>query len=64
VKGKERERLLELCALAANEPDHDRLMELVKEINDLFQSDERAEAIEKRTRQHNRPASPGSEKPS
>lgn len=55
--------MLELCALAANEPDHDRLMELVKEINDLFQADERAEAIEKRTRQHNRPASPGSEKP-
>jgi hypothetical protein len=48
MKSEERERLLELCALAANEPDHDRLMELVKEINDLFEADEKAEPIEKR----------------
>jgi hypothetical protein len=56
VKGKERERLLELCALAANEPDHDRLRELVKEINDLFEADERAAAIEKRLSHKNKPA--------
>ena len=39
VKGKARERLSELCSLAANELDHNPLMALVKEINDLFESD-------------------------
>jgi hypothetical protein len=58
VKGKERERLLELCALAANEPDHDRLMELVQEINELFEASERSEAT-KSASDRNKPAHPG-----
>jgi hypothetical protein len=38
VLGKERERFLELCGLAANEQDPHRLLELVKEINNLLEA--------------------------
>ena len=50
VKRKDTERLRKLCALAANEADHDRLIELLKKINDLFQADEKSQADEKRVR--------------
>ena len=35
-----KERWQELCALAANERDSDRLLALVKEINSLLEEDE------------------------
>ena len=38
--GKERERFLELCALAANEQDSRRLLELIREINNLLEAKE------------------------
>ncbi len=38
--GKERERFLELCGLAANEQDPHRLLELVREINNLLEAKE------------------------
>ena len=37
--GKERERFLELCGLAANEEDPDKLLELVREINNLLEAE-------------------------
>lgn len=37
---KERERFLELCALAANEQDSRRLLELIREINNLLEAKE------------------------
>jgi hypothetical protein len=40
VLGKERERFLELCGLAANEQDPQRLLELVREINNLLEAKE------------------------
>jgi hypothetical protein len=40
VLGKERERFLELCGLATNEQDPHRLLELVKEINNLLEAKE------------------------
>jgi hypothetical protein len=40
VLGKERERFLELCGLAANEEDPYRLLELVREINNLLEAKE------------------------
>jgi hypothetical protein len=53
VLGKERERFLELCGLAANEQDPQRLLELVREINNLL------EAKEERLKQRRRsPESP------
>ena len=35
---KERERFLELCALATNEQDPQRLLELVREINNILEA--------------------------
>jgi len=40
VLGKEKERFLELCGLAANEQDSHRLLELVREINNLLEAKE------------------------
>jgi hypothetical protein len=52
VLGKERERFLELCGLAANEEDPQRLLELVREINNLL------EAKEERLKQRRSTATP------
>jgi hypothetical protein len=41
VPGKERERLMELCALAAQEQDHSKLLALVKEITTLLETRDR-----------------------
>jgi hypothetical protein len=38
VRGKEKERWEELCGLAANEQDHEKLLELVQEINRLMEA--------------------------
>ena len=54
VLGKERERFLELCGLAANEQDPHRLLELVREINNLL------EAKEERLKQRGLPDNPTS----
>jgi hypothetical protein len=40
VKGERSERWHELCSLAAQEQDPDRLMELVREINALLEEKE------------------------
>jgi hypothetical protein len=40
MHGEVRERWMELCAQAASEQDPERLMELVKEINDLLEEKE------------------------
>jgi hypothetical protein len=53
VLGKERERFLELCGLATNEQDPNRLLELVREINDIL------EAKEERLKQRKTPNPPG-----
>jgi hypothetical protein len=52
VLGEERERFLELCGLAANEEDPHRLLEFVREINNLL------EAKEERLKQRRSPDSP------
>jgi hypothetical protein len=52
VLGKERERFLELCGLAANEQDPQRLLELVREINNFL------EAKEERLKQRGLPNRP------
>ena len=49
---KERERFLELCALATNEQDPQRLLELVREINNIL------EAKGERLQQRNLPNTP------
>lgn len=36
MQAHEREKWQELCELAANEHDHDRLIDLAKQINDLL----------------------------
>jgi len=38
VLAKERERFLELCTLATNEQDPQRLLELVREINNILEA--------------------------
>jgi hypothetical protein len=38
MRGKEKERWEELCELAANEQDHEKLLELVQEINRLMEA--------------------------
>jgi len=38
VLAKERERFLELCTLATNEQDPERLLELVREINNILEA--------------------------
>jgi hypothetical protein len=53
VLGKERERFLTLCGLAANEQDPHRLLELVREINNLLEAKE-----ERLKRQQGLPDSP------
>jgi len=40
VKGENRERWQQLCAQAADEQDHNRLMELVREITRLLDEKE------------------------
>ena len=40
MRGKTRERWQELCAQAADEQDPERLMELVREINQLLEEKE------------------------
>jgi hypothetical protein len=40
MKGEARERWVELCAQAADEQDTDKLIELVREINDLLEEKE------------------------
>ena len=41
MKGQEKERWLQLCELAANEQDHEKLIALVKEITQLLEEKER-----------------------
>jgi len=41
MKGQEKERWLQLCQLAANEQDHEKLIALVKEITQLLEDKER-----------------------
>lgn len=41
MKGQEKERWLQLCELAANEQDHEKLIALVKEITQLLEDKER-----------------------
>jgi hypothetical protein len=41
MQGEKKERWMELCAQAAVEQDPEKLMELVKEINDLLEEKER-----------------------
>jgi hypothetical protein len=41
MKGEKRERWMELCAQAAEEQDGIKLLELVKQINDLLEEKER-----------------------
>ena len=40
MQGETRERWQKLCEEAANEQDHDRLMQLIQEINQLLQAKE------------------------
>jgi hypothetical protein len=40
MKGKPKEHWMELCEQAANEQDPDKLVTLVKEINDLLEAKE------------------------
>ena len=49
---QERERFLELCTLATNEQDPQRLLELVREINNIL------ETKEERLKQRNSPDTP------
>jgi hypothetical protein len=41
VQGEKKERWKELCARAAEEQDGEKLVELVKQINDLLEEKER-----------------------
>jgi len=41
MKGEKKERWMELCEQAANEQDASRLLEIVKQINDLLEEKER-----------------------
>ncbi len=41
MQGEKRDRWMELCAQAANEQDPNKLLELVKQINDLLEEKER-----------------------
>ena len=41
LQGKNKELWLELCEKAANEQDPEKLMDLVKQINDLLEAKER-----------------------
>jgi hypothetical protein len=48
MKGETRERWQHLCELAADEQDHEKLMELVKEINDLLEAKEKRLALQRK----------------
>jgi hypothetical protein len=48
MKGETRERWQRLCELAADEQDHERLLELVKEINDLLEAKEKRLAMQRK----------------
>jgi hypothetical protein len=41
MKGKAKERWMELCEQAANEQDPQKLLALVREINDMLEAKER-----------------------
>ena len=46
MQGEKRERWMELCAQAAIEQDPQKLMELVREINELLEEKERRLGID------------------
>ena len=48
--GKQKEKWMELCELAANEQDANKLMALITEINRLLE--EKAQRVEKRATSH------------
>jgi hypothetical protein len=48
MKGETRERWQRLCELAADEQDHEKLLELVKEINDLLEAKEKRLATQRK----------------
>ncbi|HEX3321094.1 MAG TPA: hypothetical protein VHR84_10355 [Terriglobales bacterium] len=48
MKGETRERWERLCELAADEQDHEKLLELVKEINDLLEAKEQRLAMQRK----------------
>jgi hypothetical protein len=48
MKGETRERWQHLCELAADEQDHEKLLELVKEINDLLEAKEKRLAAQRK----------------
>jgi hypothetical protein len=54
MRGEKKERWMELCAQAADEQDPQKLLALVKEINDLLEEKERRLGVlpPKRTQQH------------
>lgn len=41
MKGEKKQHWMELCEMAANEQDSEKLIELVREINDLLEEKER-----------------------
>lgn len=45
MKGEQKERWMQLCALAAVEQDSDKLMALVEQINRLLEEKERRLAV-------------------
>jgi len=44
--GNEKDRLQELCELASNEQDHEKLIELVKEINNIMEAKQKRLGID------------------
>lgn len=55
LQGKNKERWMELCEKAANEQDPEKLMVLVKEINDLLEAKESRLRGESQTAPHSQP---------
>ena len=41
MRSEERERMYELCALIEKEQDHHRFLQLIEELNDLLERQER-----------------------
>jgi hypothetical protein len=58
MQGEKKERWMELCAQAADEQDPQKLLALVKEINDLLEEKQSRLGVlpPKRTQQHENPA--------
>ena len=48
MKGETRERWQRLCELTAEEQDHEKLLKLVKEINDLLEAKEKRLAMQRK----------------